>query len=101
MKKIIVVTMTIFVWMVAFAGQKSLPNGAVAFWQDQTSVIEYNSYRIEVQLSKKCDFNVWGTVTVGGQSKPLFIDAGKTMGYVDFENLDNGRRYSVSVVIKN
>lgn len=101
MKKIIAVFMTVFVCMLAFAGQKSFPNGAIAFWEDQTSVIEYNSYRVEVRLSEKCDFNVWGSVTVGGQSKPLFIDAGKTMGYVDFENLDNGRRYSVSVVIRN
>lgn len=100
MKKIIAVFVAISVCMQVFAGQKNLPNGATAFWEDQTSIIEYNNYRVEVRLSKKCDFSVYGSVTVGGQSKNLFIDAGKTMGYVDFENLQNGRRYSVSVTIQ-
>lgn len=101
MKRIIAVLMIVSVCMLAFAGQKGLPNGAIAFWEDQTKVIEYNSYRVEVKLSKKCEFNVYGSVTVGGQSKNLFINAGETIGYVDFENLDNGRRYPVSVVIRN
>ena len=101
MKKLIIALLTISICIAAFAGQKKLSNGAVVFWDDQTELIQYNSYRVEIKLTDKCDFNVWGEVRVGGQSKPFMISAGEKRGYVDFENLENGRRYSIDVTVKN
>lgn len=101
MKKIVIALLSILICVVAFAGTKRLSNGEAIYWQDQTPVIEYNSYRVELSLTGKCDFNVWGEVSVGGQSKSFMIRAGETSGYVDFENLDNGRRYSISVRVNN
>lgn len=101
MKRIIIALLSVLICVVAFAGSKRLPNGESIFWQDQTERIEWNSYRVELSLSGKCDFNVWGEVSLGGQSKSFMIRAGETKGYVDFENLENGRRYSVSVSVNN
>lgn len=101
MKKLLLFVVSMFLCIAAFAGQKKLSNGEVVFWENQTSVIEYNSYRVEVSLTGKCDFNVWGEVSLGGQSKSFMIRAGETKANVDFENLDNGRRYSISVTVKN
>ena len=101
MKKLLIFVLSMSLCIAAFAGQKKLSNGEVVFWENQTSVIEYNSYRVEVILTGKCDFNVWGEVSLGGQSKPFMIRAGETKANVDFEKLDNGRRYSISVTVKN
>ena len=101
MKKIIIALISILICVAAFAGTKKLSNGEVVFWRDQTELIQYNSYSVEVSLSGKCDFNVWGEVSLGGQSKSFMIRAGETKAYVDFENLENGRRYSISVRVNN
>lgn len=90
-----------FCSIMAFAGEKKLPNGEIAFWDDNSPVIEYKSLAVEVKLTGKCDFNVWGSVTVGDQTKNLFIPAGKLRAVVYFENLENGRRYYPVVEIKN
>ena len=101
MKKLLLLIVSTSLCIAAFAGQKKLSNEEVVFWGNQTSVIQYNSYRVEVALTGKCDFNVWGEVTVDGQSKPFMIRAGENKANVDFENLDNGRRYDISVTVKN
>ena len=101
MKKIIVTLLSVVVCVAIFAGNYKLPNKELVCWENQTSTIQYNSYRVEVRLTGKCDFNVWGEVTLGNQSKPFMIRAGETQTNVDFENLDNGRRYSISVKVKN
>lgn len=100
MKKILII-LSMLIALNVYAGSKKLRNGAVAMWQDQTEVIQYNSYRVVISLSDKCDYNVYGSVSLGGQSKNFFIHAGETSGYVDFGGLENGRRYSVSVQINN
>lgn len=101
MKKIIIALLSVLICVAAFAGTKKLSNGEVLFWDDQTEVVNYNCYRVDLSLTGVCDFNVWGEVTLGGQSKSFMIRAGETKGYVDFENLENGRRYSVSVRVNN
>jgi len=100
MKKILIILSVLIAFNV-YAGSKKLPNGVVAMWQDQTEVIRYNSCRIEIRLSEKCDYNVYGSISLGGQSRNFFINAGETSGYVDFEGLENGRRYFVNVQINN
>ncbi len=105
MKKILL-ALLMCISISAFAGRKQLSNGSVAFWDDNTPVIEWNSCRIPIQLTDKCDFNVWGTVYLTGQSgdthqRNFIIKAGETNGYADFEGLKNGCRYYIKVVINN
>lgn len=98
MKKIIVILFLLVAFNV-YAGQKRLANGVVAMWQDTTQPILYNSYRVTVSLSERCNYDIYGTVYLGNQSKSFSIPAGSKSGFADFENLDNGRRYSISVSI--
>ena len=101
MKKLLLLLVAISTCMVAFAGRKNLPNGKVVYWSDQTQVIQYNSCRVEIRITGECDFNVWGEVKLGDQRKPFMIYAGETKANIDFDNLDNGRRYNISVTVKN
>ncbi len=104
MKKIILTLLVLFS-ISAYAGQKKLNNGSVAFWDDVTEVIQYNSYRVNITLTDKCDFDVWGTVylkgTYGEKQANFIIPAGSTQGYADFEGLKNDTRYRISVSIRN
>lgn len=104
MKKFLLIFL-IFASISAFAGQKKLSNGSVAFWDDTTEVIQYNSCRVYVNLTDKCDFDVWGTVYLKGpygeQQANFTISAGSTRGYADFEGLRNDTRYRISVSIRN
>lgn len=100
MKRVVMSMLLLVTCLVVSAGSKKLPNGEVAYWDDRTGNLEYGCYRAEIKLSEKCDFNVWGEITIGKQSKSFMIKAGETSGYADFENLDkSGHR--VSVTIKN
>jgi len=102
MKKILIILTALLSFNInVYAGQKALKGGAVACWQDTTGVIQYNSYRVVITLTDRCDFNVYGDVYVGGQSKTFFINAGEKSGYVDFDGLENGRRYSINVNVRN
>lgn len=106
MKKLLLVLL-MFVSTFAFADTKRLSNGSVAMWNDCTSVIKWNSYRVEITLSEECDFNVYGTIYIrGGHSGDrhqgnFIIEAGDKKGYVDFEGLENDTRYYITVKIRN
>lgn len=69
----------------------------MAYWSDRTEPIEYNSYAVEIKLTGPVDFNVTGTVYCGEQSKPIYIEAGKTRQTIGFDNLSNQRRYDIIV----
>lgn len=88
------------------AGMIKIGNDNALTWDDQTESIQYNNYRVVVRLNKAVNYNVWGEVTLTYQgrtiqTKPLFISAGETSGHAGFENLDNGRRYTIVVKINN
>lgn len=81
----------------SFAGSKKITKDVIAFWSDRTEPIEYNSYAVEIKLSGPIDFNVSGTVYLDEQSKPIYIEAGKTRQTIYFDNLSNQRRYDIIV----
>lgn len=101
MKKIFAILAFLSISLGVFPDSKRLPDGNVIMWQSETSRIIYESYRVEIKLYEKSDFNVWGTVTLGGQTKNFLIYAGETSTYVDFDGLTNGKFYTISVNVKN
>lgn len=101
MKRLVFVLFAIMTSLAVSAGVKKLPNGEVASWQDKTGKIEYESYRVEILLSGKCDFNVWGEIKVNKKTQPFMIESGETKGFADFEGLKNGESYNITVTIKN
>lgn len=104
MKKILIVMSIALISMGCLAGQKRLSNGSVVFWPENTSIIEYNSYCVQVELTDECDFNVVGTVYLKGQagdrhSQNFIISAGEKKTDVHFDNLKNGCRYYIEKVV--
>ena len=81
----------------SFADAKKLSDGNIIMWDSETTRIQYESYRVEIKLYQTSEFNVWGTVSLDGQTKNFLIYAGETSTYVDFENLTNGKFYQISV----
>lgn len=101
MKKIIILISALALSTMIYADAVKLSDGNVIMWQNETSRILYESYRVEIQLYTTSNFNVCGTVTLGNQTKNFIIYAGEKKTYVDFENLDNGKFYQVYVNILN
>ncbi len=101
MKKFIAVLSALIFAFVVYADAIKLPDGNVIMWQNKTSSILYESYRVEIDLYQPSSFNVWGTVTLGGQTKNFLIYAGETSTYVDFEGLTNGKCYQIFVKVNN
>ena len=81
----------------SFAGSKKLTKDVIVFWSDRTEPIEYNSYAVKIKLSGPVNFNVTGKVYCDDQSKPIYIEAGKTHQTIYFDNLSNQRGYDIIV----
>lgn len=92
--------------IVSFAGQQTLDDGKTfAYWDDQTSTITYNSYRVDIKLNDTYSNNVWGTVELfydgrSAGSKNFMIKAGSKRVDIDFDNLSNDIRYEIKVTIR-
>lgn len=90
---------------VCFAGRETLDDGkTIAFWNDQTETILYNSYRVDVKLTKPYSKNVWGSVALYydgkcAERKNFMIRIGEKKVDVDFDNLSNNIRYEIVVTI--
>ncbi len=97
MNKLLFAFLLVFLSLSSFAGSKKLTKDVIIFWHDRTEPIEYNSYAIEIKLSGPIDFHVTGTVYCDEQSKPIYIEAGKTHQTIYFDNLSNQRRYDIIV----
>lgn len=106
MKRILLILSVILAFS-AFAGQKNLKDGTSVYWDDSTTTINYNSYRVTVHLTKATNQNVFGSVILydcNGKragDKNLFISAGEKSANVDFDGLNNGVRYQIQVTINN
>ena len=101
MKKLTSILFAIFLSVTLLAGSMKLSDGNVIMWQSETTRIQYESYRVEIKLYQTSEFNVWGTVTLGDQTKNFLIYAGETSTFVNFENLTNGRFYQITIKVNN
>ncbi len=102
MKKIMLVVMMLTtIVMLGYAGSKKLSNGATVVWQDQVYTSSQGDAKVTVSVSNTCDFNIIGSVTCGGQSQNLFIEAGSASTTIYFGGLRENSNYSVSVNIQN
>ena len=100
MKKLIAI-IAILLPMLMFAGNYKMKDGkTIVMWENSTPVIEYNSCRVIIQLTDRVDYNVYGTVYLGDKPEPFMIEAGQKSTSVDFDNLSNGKRYTISVDVK-
>ena len=97
MRKIFLVLTFLSVCVLGFAGSKKITKDVYVFWPDQTETIEYNSYSVVIRVSNPVDFNITGTLYCNGETKPIFIEAGKLEKRINLDNLDNGRRYGITV----
>ena len=101
MKKWTILFCALIISITSFAEALRLSDGNVIMWQRETTKIQYESYRVEIVLYQTSEFNVFGTVSLGNQTKNFIIYAGETSTYVDFDNLTNGKYYPISVKINN
>ena len=98
--------LTLICPLATFAGIETLSDGKTSvYWDNQTSTITYNSYRVDIKLTDTYEKNVWGSVDLfydgkGAGSKSFMIKAGEKRADVDFDNLKNNIRYEIKVTIK-
>lgn len=101
----LILFLTMLIPLFSFAGEERLNDGkTVVYWDDCTTTIRYNSYRVYINLTDTYEKNVWGYVELIGCNetvpKNFMIRAGERNTYVDFDDLSNDITYRIKVTVK-